>query len=69
MANMNDVLRGDDPTPREDDYYCDHPFQITGEECPNCGAPFPINVRAFVSGDMDEDDLTRRLFEDGILEL
>lgn len=27
------------------------------------------NIRNFVSGDMDEDDLTRRLVEDGILSL
>ena len=69
MANMNDVLRGDDPTPYEHDCDCDHPFQITGKECPNCGAPYPVNVRAFVSGNPDEDELTRLMIVDSILEL
>jgi hypothetical protein len=65
QEEQNEILGEIDP-----DYgvYCDHPFQITGEECPNCGDPYPVNIRACVSGDLD-DEHTRRLVEAGLLSL
>jgi hypothetical protein len=42
---------------------------ILGAHNPEDEDDSPVNIRAFVSGNMDEDDLTRRIVEDGILEL